>query len=88
MNSTSPIIGSPLHVASSDHISHRGEIFEVLLSHGADPNIRIKSEEGPPLKSVLAEYLSSNEETELDHDIVTLLLKYGAKVCIKRSNFF
>ena len=81
MNATSPIIGSPLHVACADNIPNRLEILRMLLEHGADPNLVIRSEEGLSLRPVLAEYVASNASPSVE--VVALLLKYGARVVIK-----
>lgn len=78
MNASSPVIGSPLHVACSDGIKNRVEILNLLLDVQADPNQIIFNEEEKPLKTVLGEYLSSNEEPEVD--VINLLLRYGAQV--------
>lgn len=81
VNSTSPIIGSPLHVACADNIPNRLKILLMLLEQGADPNLVIRSDDGPALRPVLAEYVASNENPSVD--VVALLLKYGARVVIK-----
>ncbi|XP_063218720.1 poly [ADP-ribose] polymerase tankyrase-1-like [Bacillus rossius redtenbacheri] len=81
VNSSSPIIGSPLHVACADNIPNRLQILQYLLYNGADPNMLIESDEGPPLRPVLAEYISSNEEP--CPQVINILLRYGAKVVIK-----
>ncbi|XP_066599475.1 ankyrin repeat and SOCS box protein 14-like isoform X2 [Prorops nasuta] len=81
VNATSPIIGSPLHVACADSIPNRLEILRMLLERGADPNLVIRSDEGPALRPVLAEYVASNENPSVE--VVALLLKYGARVVIK-----
>lgn len=81
VNATSPIIGSPLHVACADNIPNRLEILKMLLERGADPNLVIRSDEGPALRPVLAEYVASNENASVE--VVALLLKYGARVVIK-----
>ncbi|XP_032451895.1 ankyrin-3 isoform X4 [Nasonia vitripennis] len=81
VNATSPIIGSPLHVACADNIPNRLEILNMLLERGADPNLVIRSEEGLSLRPVLAEYVASNENPAVE--VVSLLLKYGARVVIK-----
>ncbi|XP_066991443.2 ankyrin repeat domain-containing protein 65 [Anabrus simplex] len=81
VNSSSPIIGTPLHVACADNIPNRMEILKILLTNGADPNLVIDSDEGPPLRPVLAEYIASNEEP--CPAIVHMLLRYGAKVVMK-----
>jgi hypothetical protein len=78
VNSSSPIIGSPLHVVCADSIPNRLELLHLLLCAGADPNMVIESDEGPPLRPVLAEYIASNEDPR--PDIVHLLLRFGAKV--------
>lgn len=78
VNSSSPIIGSPLHVVCADNIPNRLELLHLLLCAGADPNMVIESDEGPPLRPVLAEYIASNEEP--CPAIVHLLLRFGAKV--------
>lgn len=52
----------------------------MLLSAGADPNLIVESDEGPPLRPVLAEYIAANES--LCPTIVQLLLKFGARVSI------
>ena len=81
VNATSPIIGSPLHVACADNIPNRLEILCMLLERGADPNLVIRSDEGLSLRPVLAEYVASNENPSVE--VVALLLKYGARVVIK-----
>lgn len=81
MNATSPIIGSPLHVACADNIPNRLQVLSMLLERGADPNLVIRSEEGLSLRPVLAEYVASNENPSVQ--VVALLLKYGARVVIK-----
>ncbi|XP_014216553.1 uncharacterized protein LOC106645248 isoform X2 [Copidosoma floridanum] len=81
VNATSPIIGSPLHVACADNIPNRLQIMTMLLERGADPNICVNSEEGLTLRPVLAEYVASNENPSVE--VVSLLLKYGARVVIK-----
>lgn len=55
----------------------------MLLSYGADPNIRVASEPDNtgPLRPPLAELLASNENTSTEE--VQLLLKYGARVIMK-----
>ena len=86
MNSSSPIIGSPLHVVCADNIPNRLELLHLLLVAGADPNMVIESDEGPPLRPVLAEYIASNEEP--CPSIVHLLLRFGAKVTFQSKNKF
>ena len=53
----------------------------MLLERGADPNLVIRSDEGPALRPVLAEYVASNANPSVE--VVSLLLKYGARVVIK-----
>ncbi|CAG7785048.1 unnamed protein product [Allacma fusca] len=81
VNASSPIIGSPLHVASADNIPNRLAIMRVLLESGAEPNKMIVSDDGTALKPVLGEYLSSNEV--IDKSVVALLMRHGAKVILK-----
>ncbi|KAH0550478.1 ankyrin-3-like isoform X4 [Cotesia glomerata] len=81
VNESSSIIGSPLHVACADNIPNRLEILSMLLERGADPNLVIRSDEGPSLRPVLAEYVASNVNPSVE--VVALLLKYGARVVIK-----
>lgn len=78
MNSSSPIIGTPLHVAVADNVPNRLELLSLLLSAGANPNLVIESDEGPPLRPVLAEYIASNDQPS--PVVVKLLLRFGAKV--------
>ncbi|XP_045467088.1 poly [ADP-ribose] polymerase tankyrase-1-like [Harmonia axyridis] len=84
VNSSSPLIGSPLHVASADHILNRYEILQMLLKAGANPNLKVFNDinvRNSQLRPVLVEYLARNEEPDVR--IVDLLLKYGAKVIMK-----
>ncbi|KAF5284604.1 hypothetical protein FQA39_LY16962 [Lamprigera yunnana] len=84
VNCTSPIIGSPLHVACADNITNRYEIIQMLLKAGADPNVKVYNDlenRNSQLRSVLAEYLASNETPSFS--IVNLLLRYGARVILK-----
>lgn len=81
VNSSSPIIGTPLHVVCADNIPNRMELLQLLLAHGADPNVVIDSDEGTPLRPVLAEYIASNEKP--CPAILNMLLRYGAKVVMK-----
>lgn len=84
VNCSSPIIGSPLHVACADNITNRYEIIQMLLKAGADPNLKVYNDvenRNSQLRSVLAEYLASNESPNLS--IVGLLLRYGARVIMK-----
>uniref|UniRef100_A0A1B0DDG0 Uncharacterized protein n=1 Tax=Phlebotomus papatasi TaxID=29031 RepID=A0A1B0DDG0_PHLPP len=55
----------------------------MLLSYGADPNIKVESEpdSNQTLRPPLAELLASNETTTSEE--LHLLLRYGAKVCLK-----
>ncbi|CAH0549492.1 unnamed protein product [Brassicogethes aeneus] len=84
VNSSSPIIGSPLHVASSDNIPNRYDILKMLLTAGADPNLKVFNDvmdRNSQLRPVLVEYLASNEQPSLA--VVNLLIKYGARVIMK-----
>lgn len=57
----------------------------MLLSYGADPNVRIPSETGGTyLRPPLAELLANSDDTTVEE--VNLLLKYGAKV-VMRTQF-
>lgn len=55
----------------------------MLLSYGADPNVRIPSETGGSahLRPALAELLANTDDTTIEE--VNLLLKYGARVCMR-----
>ncbi|CAG4948632.1 unnamed protein product [Parnassius apollo] len=82
VNASSSVIGSPLHVACSDNIDNRKEIVKLLLEGGADPNLKVlNEEEGAQLRPALAEYLASCARPAAT--IVTLLLRYGARVIMK-----
>lgn len=81
VNSSSPIIGTPLHVACSENVPNRMEILQMLLLAGADPNLIVESDEGPPLRPVLAEYIAANESP--CPAVVQLLLRFGARVIMK-----
>ena len=81
MNASSPLIGSPLHVACADNITNRLAIMELLLERGADPNKMIISDDGTALKPALGEYLTSNQV--IDKNVVNLLMRHGAKVILK-----
>uniref|UniRef100_A0A1B6E7D8 SOCS box domain-containing protein n=1 Tax=Clastoptera arizonana TaxID=38151 RepID=A0A1B6E7D8_9HEMI len=81
VNSSSPIIGSPLHVAVAENVSNRMTLLRLLLSSGADPNLIVESDEGPPLRPILPEYISANENPS--PAIVKLLLGFGARVIMK-----
>ncbi|KAJ8985221.1 hypothetical protein NQ317_018250 [Molorchus minor] len=80
VNCSSPIIGSPLHVACADNIPNRFEILQMLLTAGADPNLKVFGDEmdrNSQLRPVLVEYLASNEHPSIA--VVHLLLQYGAR---------
>jgi len=81
VNSGSPIIGLPLHIALSEKVENRRDIVALLLDRGADPNGITFDERGPLLKPPLGEYFNANEEP--DSDIIRLLLRYGARVIVK-----
>lgn len=55
----------------------------MLLSYGADPNLRVEGENGSStyLRPPLAELLASNDTTTLEE--LKLLLKYGARVSLR-----
>lgn len=55
----------------------------MLLSYGADPNLRVFGEQGSNsiLRPPLAELLASNDNTT--HEELGLLLRYGARVVMK-----
>ena len=80
----SPVVGSPLHIALSEHSENSKEIVQLLLENGADPNFITYTEEGKPfLKPPIGEYFLSTDEFRGHRpreDIIRLLLKYGAKV--------
>ncbi|EDS33842.1 conserved hypothetical protein [Culex quinquefasciatus] len=83
VNRCSPIIGSPLHVACADNIPHRVEIMKMLLSYGADPNVRVVGDVATNaiLRPPLAELIASNEIVTPEE--LRLLMKYGARVILK-----
>lgn len=81
VNTGSPIIGAPLHIALSEKVENRMELVQILLEHGADPNVITMSDNGPLLKPPLGEYFNSVEIPDLE--VVQLLLRYGAKVILK-----
>lgn len=57
----------------------------MLLSYGADPNIRVSSgdddDTGTVLRPALAELIASNDATTMEE--LKLLLKYGARVSMR-----
>lgn len=55
----------------------------MLLSYGANPNVRIPSETGGSahLRPPLAELLANSDTTSVEE--LNLLLKYGARVCLR-----
>lgn len=54
----------------------------MLLSYGADPNVRIPSDTGQSyLRPPLAELLANGDTTTTEE--LQLLLKYGARVCLR-----
>lgn len=67
-----------MHVVCSDGITNRLELMSMLLSAGADPNMIVDSDDGPPLRPVLPEYVAGNEEPCIQ--VVKLLMQFGAKV--------
>ncbi|CAH1381694.1 unnamed protein product [Tenebrio molitor] len=84
VNCSSPIIGSPLHVACADNIPNRFEILQMLLKAGADPNLKVYNDicdRNSQLRPVLVEYVASNTNPSLA--VVNLLIRYGAKVVMK-----
>ncbi|XP_013185418.1 ankyrin-3 [Amyelois transitella] len=82
VNASSSVIGSPLHVACSDNITNSKEIIKILLESGADPNLKVyNDEDATQLRPALAEYLASNEEPSAE--IISMLLRYGARVIMK-----
>ncbi|XP_045131002.1 ankyrin repeat domain-containing protein 50-like isoform X1 [Portunus trituberculatus] len=84
LDASSPIIGSPLHMACSEGIPNRLEIIKLLLERGANPNIVIVGEDNSPIKPALGEYLASNEEPEVE--VVNLFLKHGAEVVMQSQS--
>lgn len=84
VNCSSPIIGSPLHVGVSEGISNRQEILQMLLKAGADPNLKVYSDEfdhNSQLRPVLVEYIASNEAPNLA--VINMLIRYGSRVVMK-----
>lgn len=56
-------------------------VTQILLESGADPNLKVyNDEDATQLRPALAEYLASN--TEPSAEIITMLLRYGARVGI------
>ncbi|XP_069939291.1 ankyrin-1 isoform X5 [Cherax quadricarinatus] len=84
LDASSPIIGSPLHMACSEGIPNRLEILKLLLEKGANPNLVIVGEDNTPIKPALGEYLSSNEDPDVE--VVNLFLRYGAEVVMQSQN--
>ncbi|GAB6022717.1 hypothetical protein CHUAL_006813 [Chamberlinius hualienensis] len=81
VNASSPLIGSPLHIACTENIENQFEILQMLLDNGANPNIYTTSDAGPLLKPPLGEYANLNSKPEVK--VVELLLRYGASVILK-----
>ncbi|CAL4067086.1 unnamed protein product [Meganyctiphanes norvegica] len=81
---SSPVIGSPLHMACSEGIPNRMDILQLLLEKGADPNLIIFGDDESPIRPVLGEYLSSNPDPEAE--VISLFLKYGAQVVMQSQN--
>ncbi|XP_050726814.1 ankyrin-1-like isoform X2 [Eriocheir sinensis] len=84
LDASSPIIGSPLHMACSEGIPNRLEILKLLLERGANPNLVIVGEDNSPIKPALGEYLASNENPEVE--VVNLFLKHGAEVVMQSQS--
>lgn len=84
INTGSPIVGSPLHIALSEHAENSKEIVQLLLDHGADPNfITYTDDDKPFLKPPIGEYFLSTDSFRGHvprEDIIRILLKYGAKI--------
>jgi ankyrin repeat protein len=69
---------SPLHLAV---IGMRLEAVRVLLDHNADPNLQ--NGDGTPLHwAIFDDHLSMGKESNVDVNIVRLLLEHGADVTI------
>ncbi|XP_066144494.1 ankyrin repeat and protein kinase domain-containing protein 1-like isoform X2 [Euwallacea fornicatus] len=84
VNCSSPIIGSPLHVACAEGISNRYDIMKMLLKAGADPNLKVFTDEfdrSSQLRPVLVEYVASNECPNLA--VISMLIRYGSRVVMK-----
>ncbi|XP_076065022.1 uncharacterized protein LOC143039048 isoform X2 [Oratosquilla oratoria] len=84
VNSSTPIIGTPLHMACSEGIPNRLDVIKLLLEKGANPNHVVTGEDGSPLRPALGEYLTSNDSPDVQ--VVNILLKYGAKVVMQSQN--
>ncbi|KAK3869994.1 hypothetical protein Pcinc_024735 [Petrolisthes cinctipes] len=84
LDASSPIIGSPLHMACSEGIPNRMEILKLLLDNGANPNLIIVGEDNKPIKPPLGEYLASNEDPDVE--VVKMFLKHGAEVVMQSQN--
>ncbi|KAK4303667.1 hypothetical protein Pmani_024337 [Petrolisthes manimaculis] len=84
LDASSPIIGSPLHMACSEGIPNRMEILQLLLDNGANPNLIIVGEDNKPIKPPLGEYLASNEDPDVE--VVKMFLKHGAEVVMQSQN--
>ena len=80
-NASTPVIGSPLHLACADRVPHRAELVQILLSNGADPNLLVHADEVLTLRPPIAEYVASSEVPNAK--IVAMLLRYGARVSTK-----
>ncbi|OQR76187.1 ankyrin-1-like, partial [Tropilaelaps mercedesae] len=84
INTGSPIVGSPLHIALSEHADNSKEIVQLLLDNGADPNfITYTDDQKPFLKPPIGEYFLSTDSFRGHvprEDIIRLLLKFGAKI--------
>lgn len=84
VNCSSPIIGSPLHVACAEGISNRYDIMKMLLQSGANPNLKVFTDDfdhGSQLRPVLVEYIASNECPNLA--VISMLIRHGARVVMK-----
>lgn len=70
-------------VCGTEGLKNRRQLLEVLLSNGADVNaLSDRVSYTHPYLPPLTEYLKLNEE-EADFEIVSLLVKYGAKVSFR-----
>ncbi|XP_076312717.1 ankyrin repeat and SOCS box protein 15-like [Tachypleus tridentatus] len=81
INTGSPIIGTPLHIALSEKIDNKEEIVQILLDCGANPNAITLGEHGPLVKPPIGEYIQAYEQPNID--LIRLLLRYGAKILLK-----